>query len=94
VYVYPELIGLRTQQDLFMTVFFSGDIPGTVVKLHQKRASCVIQLGRTMIAIDKEITREICEEDQKSNAESRTASRLKHERLNAYCYYCVYNYFI
>ena len=36
-----------------------GVVPGTVVKLHQKRPSHVIQLGETMIAVDRDITREI-----------------------------------
>lgn len=36
-----------------------GVVPGTVVKLHQKKPSYVIQLGETMIAVDKDITREI-----------------------------------
>jgi DtxR family Mn-dependent transcriptional regulator len=36
-----------------------GVVPGSVVKLHQKRPSYVIQLGETMIAVDKDITKEI-----------------------------------
>lgn len=36
-----------------------GVVPGSMVKLHQKKPSYVIQLGETMIAVDKEITREI-----------------------------------
>jgi DtxR family Mn-dependent transcriptional regulator len=36
-----------------------GMVPGSVVKLHQKRPSYVIQLGETMIAVDKDITKEI-----------------------------------
>ncbi|MDH4164696.1 MAG: metal-dependent transcriptional regulator [Nitrospirota bacterium] len=36
-----------------------GVVPGSSVKLHQKKPSYVIQLGETMIAVDKEITREI-----------------------------------
>ncbi|MDA8098876.1 MAG: metal-dependent transcriptional regulator [Nitrospiraceae bacterium] len=36
-----------------------GVVPGSVVKLHQKRPSYVLQVGETMIAVDKEITREI-----------------------------------
>lgn len=36
-----------------------GVVPGSAVKLHQKRPSYVIQLGETMIAVDKEITKEI-----------------------------------
>ncbi|HTG02307.1 MAG TPA: metal-dependent transcriptional regulator [Nitrospirota bacterium] len=36
-----------------------GVVPGSIVKLHQKKPSYVIQLGETMIAVDKEITREI-----------------------------------
>jgi DtxR family Mn-dependent transcriptional regulator len=36
-----------------------GVVPGSVVKLHQKRPSYVIQLGETMIAVDRDITKEI-----------------------------------
>ncbi len=36
-----------------------GVVPGSVVRLHQKRPSYVIQLGETMIAVDKDITKEI-----------------------------------
>ncbi len=36
-----------------------GVVPGSTVKLHQKRPSYVIQIGETMVAVDKEITREI-----------------------------------
>ncbi len=36
-----------------------GVVPGSVVKLHQKRPSYVVQLGETMIAVDKDITKEI-----------------------------------
>ncbi len=36
-----------------------GVVPGSMVKLHQKKPSYVIQLGETMVAVDKEITREI-----------------------------------
>ncbi len=36
-----------------------GVVPGSIVKLHQKRPSYVIQLGETMIAVDREITKEI-----------------------------------
>lgn len=36
-----------------------GVVPGSVVKLHQKKPSYVIQLGETMVAVDKEITKEI-----------------------------------
>lgn len=36
-----------------------GVVPGSVVKLHQKRPSYVLQLGETMIAVDRDITREI-----------------------------------
>lgn len=36
-----------------------GVVPGSVIKLHQKKPSYVIQLGETMIAVDKEITKEI-----------------------------------
>jgi len=33
-------------------------VPGTVAKLHQKRISYVIQLGKAMMAFDKDITKE------------------------------------
>ena len=36
-----------------------GVVPGSIVKLHQKKPSYVIQLGETMIAVDKEITKDI-----------------------------------
>jgi DtxR family Mn-dependent transcriptional regulator len=36
-----------------------GVVPGSVVKLHQKKPAYVIQLGETMIAVDKDITKEI-----------------------------------
>ena len=36
-----------------------GVVPGSIVKLHQKRPSYVVQLGETMIAVDKDITKEI-----------------------------------
>lgn len=36
-----------------------GVVPGSMVKLHQKRPSYVVQLGETMIAVDKSITKEI-----------------------------------
>jgi DtxR family Mn-dependent transcriptional regulator len=36
-----------------------GVVPGSVVKLHQKRPSYVIQLGETMVAVDRDITKEI-----------------------------------
>ncbi|MFA5072748.1 MAG: metal-dependent transcriptional regulator [Nitrospirota bacterium] len=36
-----------------------GILPGSVLKLHQKRPSYVIQFGETMVAVDKSITREI-----------------------------------
>jgi DtxR family Mn-dependent transcriptional regulator len=36
-----------------------GVVPGSFVKLHQKKPSYVIQLGETMIAVDKDITKEI-----------------------------------
>jgi DtxR family Mn-dependent transcriptional regulator len=36
-----------------------GVVPGSTIKLHQKRPSYVIQIGETMVAVDKEITREI-----------------------------------
>ena len=36
-----------------------GVVPGSTVKLHQKRPSYVIQIGETMVAVDKEITREM-----------------------------------
>ena len=36
-----------------------GVVPGSIVKLHQKKPSYVIQLGETMVAVDREITKEI-----------------------------------
>ncbi len=36
-----------------------GVVPGSTVKLHQKKPSYVIQIGETMVAVDREITREI-----------------------------------
>lgn len=36
-----------------------GVVPGSIVKLHQKKPSYVIQLGETMIAVDRDITKEI-----------------------------------
>jgi DtxR family Mn-dependent transcriptional regulator len=36
-----------------------GVVPGTTIKLHQKKPAYVIQLGETMIAVDKDITKEI-----------------------------------
>ena len=36
-----------------------GVVPGSVVRLHQKRPSYVIQIGETMVAVDKDITKEI-----------------------------------
>ena len=36
-----------------------GVVPGSIVKVHQKRPSYVLQLGETMIAVDKEIIKEI-----------------------------------
>ncbi len=36
-----------------------GVVPGSVVKLHQKRPAYVIQIGETMVAVDKDITKEI-----------------------------------
>ncbi len=36
-----------------------GVVPGSIVKLHQKRPSYVLQLGETMIAVDRDITKEI-----------------------------------
>ena len=36
-----------------------GVVPGSVVKLHQKKPSYVIQLGETMVAVDRDITKEI-----------------------------------
>ena len=36
-----------------------GVVPGTIVRLHQKRPSYVIQINETTIAVDKDITREI-----------------------------------
>jgi DtxR family Mn-dependent transcriptional regulator len=36
-----------------------GVVPGSIVKLHQKKPSYVIQLGETTIAVDRDITKEI-----------------------------------
>lgn len=36
-----------------------GVVPGSVVKLHQKKPSYVVQLGETMIAVDRSIAKEI-----------------------------------
>jgi DtxR family Mn-dependent transcriptional regulator len=36
-----------------------GVVPGSILSLHQKKPSYVIQLGETMIAVDKDITKEI-----------------------------------
>jgi DtxR family Mn-dependent transcriptional regulator len=36
-----------------------GVVPGSLIKLHQKRPSYVIQIGETMLAVDKSITKEI-----------------------------------
>ncbi len=36
-----------------------GVVPGTLVKLHQKSPSYVLQINETMIAVDKSITKEI-----------------------------------
>jgi DtxR family Mn-dependent transcriptional regulator len=36
-----------------------GVVPGSIVKLHQKKPSYVIELGETTIAVDKDITKEI-----------------------------------
>lgn len=36
-----------------------GLVPGSLVKLHQKKPTYVIQLGETMVAVDKDITKEI-----------------------------------
>jgi DtxR family Mn-dependent transcriptional regulator len=36
-----------------------GVVPGSTVKLHQKKPSYVIQIGETTIAVDREITKEI-----------------------------------
>jgi DtxR family Mn-dependent transcriptional regulator len=36
-----------------------GVVPGSAIRLHQKRPSYVIQIGETMVAVDKEITKEI-----------------------------------
>lgn len=36
-----------------------GVVPGSIVKLHQKRPSYVIQLGETMVAVDRDITKQI-----------------------------------
>jgi DtxR family Mn-dependent transcriptional regulator len=36
-----------------------GVIPGSTIKLHQKRPSFVIRIGETDLAIDEEIAKEI-----------------------------------
>lgn len=36
-----------------------GVVSGSLVKLHQKKQSYVLQLGETMVAVDKEIAKEI-----------------------------------
>lgn len=36
-----------------------GVVPGSTIRLHQKKPSYVIQLGETMVAVDRDITREI-----------------------------------
>ncbi len=36
-----------------------GIVPGTVIKLHQRQPSFVIEIGETTLAIDKDITKEI-----------------------------------
>jgi DtxR family Mn-dependent transcriptional regulator len=53
VFITP---GSHSRLDRLSTM---GVVPGSIVKLHQKRPSYVIQLGETMVAVDKEITKEI-----------------------------------
>jgi DtxR family Mn-dependent transcriptional regulator len=36
-----------------------GVVPGSIIKMHQKKPSFVIQLGETMIAVDREIAKDI-----------------------------------
>jgi DtxR family transcriptional regulator, Mn-dependent transcriptional regulator len=36
-----------------------GIVPGSIIKLHQRKPSYVIQIGETTIAVDKDITKEI-----------------------------------
>lgn len=53
VFITP---GSHSRLDRLSTM---GVMPGSMVKLHQKKPSYVIQLGETMIAVDREITKEI-----------------------------------
>jgi DtxR family Mn-dependent transcriptional regulator len=53
VFITPES---HSRLDRLSTM---GVVPGSMVKLHQKRPSYVIQLGETMIAVDKSIAKEI-----------------------------------
>ena len=36
-----------------------GIVPGSIIRLHQKRPSFVIEIGETTLAIDNDITKEI-----------------------------------
>ncbi|HKZ45965.1 MAG TPA: FeoA family protein [Thermodesulfobacteriota bacterium] len=36
-----------------------GIVPGSIIRLHQKRPSFVIEIGETTLAIDYDITKEI-----------------------------------
>jgi len=36
-----------------------GIVPGSVIRLHQKQPSFVIEIGETTLAIDSDITKEI-----------------------------------
>ncbi len=53
VFITP---GSHSRLDRLSTM---GVVPGSLVKLHQKRPSYVIQLGETMVAVDRDITKEI-----------------------------------
>jgi DtxR family Mn-dependent transcriptional regulator len=36
-----------------------GILPGSVVRMHQKNPSCVLEIGETTLALDREIIRDI-----------------------------------
>jgi DtxR family Mn-dependent transcriptional regulator len=36
-----------------------GIIPGSIIRMHQKHPSHVIQIGETVLALDREITKDI-----------------------------------
>ena len=43
---------------LYDRLFCNGEVPGTVAKLYQKITYYMIQLGRTMVAFDIDITKD------------------------------------